>query len=60
MFVSINIVGTEMETFDSSKAARHRYLCLGDGITPVLAASLPEKPLICFVCFYDWKNAKES
>ena len=30
----------------SSQAARHRYLCPGAGITPVQAASLPEKPSI--------------
>ena len=29
-----------------SQAARHRYLCPGAGIIPVLAASLPEKPSI--------------
>ena len=34
------------EHLDSSQAARHRYLCLGNGITPVLAASLPEEPSI--------------
>ena len=35
------------ESFQSfPQAARHRYLCPGAGITPVLAASLPEEPSI--------------